>query len=105
MQAAWGTCARLPATSTSGCLSDRLRGSFEDHRMSLLVLNERALRVAEQMIDEAAALRIAVRRTSAGARILDCGVGTEGGLQAGAALARVCLSDLGEVSLVSGDVG
>ena len=73
--------------------------------MSLLLLNERALRVAEQMIDEAAALRIAVRRIGAGARILDCGVETAGGMLAGVALARVCLSDLGEVSIVPGDAG
>jgi methenyltetrahydromethanopterin cyclohydrolase len=57
------------------------------------------------MIDEAAELRIAVRRTSAGARILDCGVETNGGILAGVALARVCLSDLGGVSIVPGDVG
>src|SRR5215510_10585694 len=69
------------------------------------LLNKRALRIAEQMIDDAAALRIAVRSSSDGTRILDCGVETEGGLQAGVALARVCLSDLGEVSIIPGEVG
>jgi len=73
--------------------------------MSLLLLNERSLRLAEQMMDDAATQRIAVHRSSAGARILDCGVDAEGGIQAGVALARVCLSDLGEVSIVTGDVG
>jgi methenyltetrahydromethanopterin cyclohydrolase len=73
--------------------------------MTPLLLNERALRVAEQMIREAATLRIAVQRTSAGARILDCGIQAEGGLGAGLGMARVCLSDLGDVTLVPGEIG
>jgi methenyltetrahydromethanopterin cyclohydrolase len=73
--------------------------------MALLLLNERALHVADRMIEDAVALRIAVQRTSAGARILDCGIKAEGGLRAGLAMARVCLSDLGEVALVPGEIG
>src|SRR5262249_48314885 len=72
--------------------------------MTTLVLNERALRVAEGMIDDAVTLRISVHPTSAGARILDCGIQAEGGIQAGMAMARVCLSDLGEVGIVPGEV-
>src|SRR5262245_60402365 len=70
-----------------------------------LQLNERAMRVVEEMIANAAALRITVHRTSGGARILDCGIKTEGGLQAGLGMARVCLSDLSDVTLAPGDVG
>ena len=40
----------------------------------------------------------------AGARIIDCGVKTPGGLQAGLALARVCLAGQAEISLIPGDV-
>jgi methenyltetrahydromethanopterin cyclohydrolase len=72
--------------------------------MALLFLNERALRLAERMMADAAALRIAVHRTSTGARILDCGVKAEGGLHAGLAMARVCLSDLGDVALAPGEI-
>jgi methenyltetrahydromethanopterin cyclohydrolase len=72
--------------------------------MTPQLMNERALHVAEEMIDDATALRISVRRTTSGARIVDCGVQAEGGLQAGISLARVCLSDLGEVSIVPGDI-
>jgi len=72
--------------------------------VSALLLNERALHVAEGMIDEAATLRIVVHRTTAGARVLDCGIQTEGGIQAGVAIARVCMSNLGDVALVPGDV-
>lgn len=62
-------------------------------------LNERALRLADHMAATAAALRIAVHTTPNGARLLDCGVGVEGGLQAGLAMARVCLAGQAEVSL------
>jgi methenyltetrahydromethanopterin cyclohydrolase len=56
------------------------------------------------MASTAAALRIGVQQTGPGARLLDCGVQAEGGLQAGLALARVCLAGQAEVSLVPGEV-
>jgi methenyltetrahydromethanopterin cyclohydrolase len=68
-------------------------------------LNERAQAVAEALAANAAALRIHVQSTAAGARVLDCGVQAAGGLQAGLGLARVCLADRADVTLVSGDVG
>lgn len=67
-------------------------------------LNERALRIAEHMISTAPALRIATQTTAGGARVLDCGINTEGGLQAGLGLSRVCLAGQAEVTLVPGDV-
>ena len=72
---------------------------------AILTLNERAQRLADHMAATAAALRIAVQQTGTGARILDCGIKAEGGLQAGLGLARVCLAGQAEVSLVPGDVG
>ena len=72
--------------------------------MTVLLLNERALRVAEQIIADAAELRVAVHCTSAGATLLDCGIEAEGGLHAGLAMARVCMADLGLVSLVPGEI-
>jgi methenyltetrahydromethanopterin cyclohydrolase len=68
-----------------------------------LTLNERALRLADHMAANAAALRIEVHTTPGGGRVLDCGVKAEGGLNAGLALARVCLANQAEVSLVPGD--
>ena len=56
------------------------------------------------MAATAAALRIQVHTTSAGARVLDCGVQAPGGLQAGLALARACLAGLADVSLAPGEV-
>jgi methenyltetrahydromethanopterin cyclohydrolase len=71
---------------------------------STLTLNERALRLAEYIASNAAALRIEVQTTSEGARLVDCGIKTLGGLQAGLALARVCLAGQAEISLAPGDV-
>src|SRR6516164_4730495 len=70
----------------------------------MLTLNERALRLADYMASNAAALRIQVEAAAGGARLVDCGIKTPGGLQAGLALARVCLSGQAEISLAPGDV-
>lgn len=67
-------------------------------------LNERALRLADYIASSAASLRVQVQTTPAGARVIDCGVKTAGGLQAGLALARVCLAGQAEVTLTPGDV-
>jgi methenyltetrahydromethanopterin cyclohydrolase len=50
-------------------------------------------------------MRVAVQLTPAGARVIDCGVQAEGGLQAGVSLARICLAGHAEVTLVPGEVG
>lgn len=69
-----------------------------------MTLNERAQRLADHMASTATALRVVVHKTSHGSRVIDCGVQTPGGLQAGLALARVCLAGHAEVSLVAGEV-
>jgi methenyltetrahydromethanopterin cyclohydrolase len=69
-----------------------------------LTLNERAQRLADHLAATAAAARITVQQTAAGARILDCGVTAEGGLNAGLGMARVCLAGQAEVSLAPGEV-
>jgi methenyltetrahydromethanopterin cyclohydrolase len=62
------------------------------------------MRLADYVASSTAALRVQVQTTPAGARIIDCGVKTPGGLQAGLALARVCLAGQAEVGLTAGDV-
>jgi methenyltetrahydromethanopterin cyclohydrolase len=69
-----------------------------------VTLNERALRLADYVAANAQALRIQAHTTTAGARLLDCGIKTPGGLQAGLALARVCLAGQAEVTLIPGEV-
>lgn len=68
-----------------------------------ITLNERAQRLADHLASTAAALRIAVHALPAGGKIIDCGVKTPGGLQAGLSLARICLAGQAEVSLVPGE--
>lgn len=65
-----------------------------------MMLNEEAWLIAEQMAGDAANLRVSVHSV-AGATVIDCGIEATGGLQAGLGLARVCMSGLGEVSLVA----
>jgi methenyltetrahydromethanopterin cyclohydrolase len=67
-------------------------------------LNERAQRLADFLAANAAQHRIRVQTTGNGARVLNCGIDTPGGVQAGLSLARVCLANLAEVSLVPGEV-
>jgi len=56
------------------------------------------------MASTASALRIAVHPLACGTKVLDCGIKTPGGLQAGLALARICLAGQAEVSLAPGEV-
>jgi len=67
-------------------------------------LNERAQRLADHLASMAGQFRIRVHTSGSGARILDCGVDTPGGLQAGLTAARICLANLAEVTLVPSDV-
>jgi methenyltetrahydromethanopterin cyclohydrolase len=62
-----------------------------------MTLNEGANRIADELERDAAKLRIAVSRV-AGARVIDCGGATTGGLAAGLGMARACLADLADVS-------
>lgn len=65
-------------------------------------LNERAAEVCRRLSDRANELRAEVN-TIAGATVIDAGVKARGGLQAGIALAEVCMSSLGRVQIVPGD--
>jgi methenyltetrahydromethanopterin cyclohydrolase len=69
-----------------------------------LQLNDRAKRLADHIAATASQLRIEVSTLAGGTRILDCGLKVEGGLQAGLALARVCLANLAEVTLTAGEI-
>jgi methenyltetrahydromethanopterin cyclohydrolase len=65
-----------------------------------MTLNDRALHLADRLADDAETLRIAVSQDPGGARVLDCGVQTVGGLSAGIGMARICLADLADVTLL-----
>lgn len=63
------------------------------------LLNARALRRADRLLVDAAALRVAVSDVPRGGRVIDCGCAAPGGLGAGMALAEIALADLGRVAL------
>ncbi len=65
-------------------------------------LNQRAAALCPPLIDRAEVLRADCHHI-AGATVVDLGVKTRGGLEAGLALAEICLAGLGRVSLVPGD--
>lgn len=67
-------------------------------------LNERAARLTDRALAEADSLGLAVCEV-AGARIIDAGANTRGGLAAGVMLARVCMADLADVAIVPGEYG
>ena len=61
-------------------------------------MNERAWRLADDLVARADELRIAVHKIGGGARVLDAGVEARGGLGAGRALAELCMGGLGHVA-------
>jgi methenyltetrahydromethanopterin cyclohydrolase len=67
-------------------------------------LNHRASSVIEAIVVQAEELRVAVQLVESGGRFVDCGIQSRGGLRAGIELARVCLSDLGQVSIIPGEL-
>jgi methenyltetrahydromethanopterin cyclohydrolase len=74
--------------------------SSEHAPEEVLALNLRALALADRLCEQASERRVMIGGTAQGARMVDCGSKTEGGLLAGLDLARICLSGLAEVNLV-----
>ena len=68
-------------------------------------LNERAWRRCDQLAGSAEQFNIAVHQSPSGARLIDCGVESVGGLEAGRLMAEVCLADLGQVAYQQGQIG
>jgi methenyltetrahydromethanopterin cyclohydrolase len=62
-----------------------------------LRLNERAVAIAARMVDEADALGITRTRVGDGTTVIDCGIGANGGLEAGRLLAEITMGGLGRV--------
>lgn len=64
-----------------------------------LSLNERAWQIADEVIAARDELRVSVETLPGGSRIIDAGVNAAGGRGAGLAMARICMSGLGHVTL------
>jgi methenyltetrahydromethanopterin cyclohydrolase len=68
-------------------------------------MNEAALEIADSMVDQAEVLRIRTERLGSGARVIDAGVETDGGIGAGLALSRICMGGLGQVACTPVQIG
>jgi methenyltetrahydromethanopterin cyclohydrolase len=73
--------------------------------MHALGMNERAWKLADECVQRAAELRIAVHALPSGARVLDAGVDAPGDLAAGRALAELCMGGLGQVEFTPVTIG
>ena len=69
--------------------------------MTNLGMNERAWVLADQCAARADELRVAVHGLACGARVIDAGINTSGGLGAGCVLAGLCMGGLGHIDLAA----
>jgi methenyltetrahydromethanopterin cyclohydrolase len=63
-------------------------------------LNRRAAALVAALVQQRDTLGINVETSPGGCRLIDCGIKTAGGLEAGRLLSEICLSGLGRVSFV-----
>jgi methenyltetrahydromethanopterin cyclohydrolase len=64
-------------------------------------MNERTCTLADQLVDRAAELRVAVHTLANGTRVVDAGSNAPGGFTAGLALAELCMGGLGHIEFTS----
>jgi methenyltetrahydromethanopterin cyclohydrolase len=67
--------------------------------MAVMNINERAWKIADDLVARADELRIAVQTLPSGARVIDAGIDVRGGYGAGIALAELCMGGLGHIRL------
>ncbi|MEP7226725.1 MAG: methenyltetrahydromethanopterin cyclohydrolase [Gemmatimonadales bacterium] len=76
-----------------------------DSQVTSLRMNEAASEIADNMADQADLLRVRSFRLPSGARVIDAGVETDGGIEAGLAMAEICMGGLGNVSCAPLQIG
>jgi methenyltetrahydromethanopterin cyclohydrolase len=76
-----------------------------DEQVTSLRMNEAASEIADSMADQADLLRVRASRLPSGARVIDAGVEVEGGIEAGLAVAEICMGGLGNVSFAPLQIG
>lgn len=76
-----------------------------DTQVTPLRMNEAASEIADTLADQANLLRVRSFRLPSGARVIDAGVETEGGIESGLALAEICMGGLGNVSCTPLQIG
>ena len=70
-----------------------------------LRMNELATEIADELGEHAPLFRVASHTLASGARVIDAGVETDGGYDAGLALAEICMGGLGHVSYTPLQIG
>jgi methenyltetrahydromethanopterin cyclohydrolase len=70
-----------------------------------LSLNRRVRPLVEALVADAAALRLGVSRGAGGALVVDAGIASPGGIEAGRRVAEICLGGLGEVGFAPAPEG
>jgi len=76
-----------------------------DRAMTGMRMNERAAALADAMVEESALLRVQSVILRSGARVIDAGVGTEGGHGAGLAISEICMGGLSSISYIAVQIG
>ncbi len=69
----------------------------------MATLNETAWELCDRLEADRENLRVAVSRSPAGCRLINCGIEVAGGLEAGRRLAEICMAGLGRVEFTAGD--
>ena len=64
-------------------------------------LNELAIRRCRLLMEQAEELSVGMVRSECGTQLVDCGISHSGGIEAGIAVAEVCLAGLGRVTLAA----
>ena len=70
-----------------------------------LRMNELATEIADELGEHAPLFRVVSHTLASGARVIDAGVETDGGYDAGLALAEICMGGLGHVSYTPVQIG
>ena len=70
-----------------------------------LRMNELATEIADELDEHAPLFRVVSHTLASGARVIDAGVETDGGYDAGLALAEICMGGLGHVSYTPLQIG
>jgi len=73
--------------------------------MKGLGLNERAWKIADDLVARADELRLAVQTLPSGARVIDAGIDVRGGYGAGIGLAELCMGGLGHIRFAQLEIG
>ena len=90
--------------TTSRPRAENLRyGASWENGFLAVNLNQKSWQRCQQLLEAADRLQISSQRSPGGSQIVDCGVHCPGSLQAGVALAEICLAGLGCVELKQAD--